>query len=156
MGEHLAHVLGQQAEQLVFDWCQMKFLSVKICAPRCVLDPQCAVFKDSRLDSIFCLHLGQAALCDSKAGQQFLHRKRFRQIIIRSCVQCLDFIAVLTSCTDYDNRHIRPASNLFNHLYAINIRQAKVEQNNVGIMCGCLHNGTRTVLCRNILIIVCF
>ena len=49
-------------------------------------------------------------------------RKWLCQIIIRACIQCLYLIIILTSCTDNNNRHIGPWTNIIYHFYSVHIR----------------------------------
>ena len=60
VGQHLAHILGQQTQQLIFRWCQFQCGFPQIGATRAVINGQAAVVKNSLP--------GFAFLCGKPAG----------------------------------------------------------------------------------------
>ena len=103
VGQHLAHVFGQQAEQLVLDGGQVDLLAPQVDTAGGVVDLELAVFKDGPVLAAAAAPV-QPAKGDPQPGQQLLHRKGLGQIVIRAGVQGVDLIGVLAPGTDVYKR----------------------------------------------------
>ena len=127
MGQYLANILGQQAQQLILNGRQVQFVVSQISAPPSIIYFQFTINKYRTGGYHFRRHQGESALRYPKSCQQFFYRKGLCQIIVRSGIQRLDFIVILASGADYNNRNIRPRANRLNDLNAIHIRQAQIQ-----------------------------
>ena len=152
--QHLAHVLREHGKQAVLDRRQMQLLAIDTGAPRRVIHTQFPVDKDGACRRAAGLHIGQAATGHAKARQQLLYGKRLCQVIIRPRVQRIDLIRILASCGDNDDRQIAPGPYTTDDIHAIQIRQSKVEQDDIRIMRGCSQYGALTVRRGQIAIVV--
>ena len=139
VGEHLAHVLGQQAEQLVLDGREVQLISVQIGAAGGVIDAQAAV-DEHRVGVLRAQH-GQPPLGDAQPRQQLLHGEGLGEVVVRTAVQRADLVAVLAAGADDDDGHVRPGSNLEDELHAVHVRQAQIQQDHVRIVGGRLKDG---------------
>ena len=88
--------------------------------------------------------------------QQFIHGKRLRQVIVRPGIQRPDFIGILCPGADYNDRHIRPRTDLLDDLHAIHIWKSQIKQHNIWIVRQRLHYGACAVLRRKIPVFVSF
>ena len=62
------------------------------------------------------------------AARELHERKRLGQIVVGTGVERANLIRVLAARRDHDNRHARPSAYRLNHLDAIHVGQAQVEQ----------------------------
>jgi hypothetical protein len=68
----------------------------------------------------------------AKASVELADREGFRDVIVRSCIQCGDFVFFTSSDGKNDDRGTRIIfADFSNHLDAIPIRQSQVEHNDV-------------------------
>ena len=139
MGEHLAHVAAQQAEQLVFDGGQVQLLPAQIGEPRGVVHRQVPVDKGGVLrgggpDVL------EAAQRHAQAGQQLVHGKGLGQVVVRAGVQRVDLVGVLAAGRDDDDGQLRPGADLADDLHAVHVRQAQVQQEDVRALGGGLEH----------------
>ena len=127
MGQYLADILGQQTQQLILNGCQVKFVFIQISASPGIIHFQLTIHKYRTGSKHLCRHQRESSLRHPKSCQQFFYRKGLCQIIVRSGIQRLDFIVILASGADYNNRNIGPRANRLNDLNAIHIRQAQIQ-----------------------------
>ena len=97
----------------------------------------------------------KSPLRNTNTRKQFLYRKRFRNIIICTSVQCFNFICILTSGTDHNNRHVRPGTDFLYYFYSFHIRKPEIQKDNIRMMRRCFQNGRRAVFCCQIFIVMC-
>ena len=48
---------------------------------------------------------------NADSGKQFMNPERFREIVIRTGIQRIHFVTLLTTCGQYNNRRLRPLAN---------------------------------------------
>ena len=144
MGQHFAAVASQDAQQLIFDGRQMQLLFREESAACRIVDPKRAVDKYGRFLAV-ALHLVQPPDRNAKPGQQFIHGKGLDQIIVRSGVQRFDLVAVIAAGADDNNGQIGPGTDFSDHLHAIQIGQAQIQQHNVRVMRGSFHDSRSAV-----------
>ena len=106
--QHAPLVPRKETQKLVFDRRQLQFFTGQINAAGDIVDRQIAVMKDRvSIISAAGLYLrGNSALRDPDPRHQLFNGKRLRQIIVRSGVECADFVRILTPRADDDDRQI--------------------------------------------------
>jgi hypothetical protein len=65
------------------------------------------------------------------AGQQFLHAERLGDVVVRTRVERLDLVGAVGPPGQHDDRCLRPAAQPGDHLDAVQVRQAQVEDHQV-------------------------
>ena len=104
------------------------------------------VCKNRRILRRICFHQRQSSLRHPQPCQQFVHGKGLRQVIVRPGIQRPDFIGILRSGTDHNDRHIRPRTDFPYDLHAVHIRESQIKQHNIRIMRQRLHHRACAVL----------
>ena len=154
--QNLPDISGKEAEKLVFNRGQVKFLLIQICAAGSIVNAQSAVYKNRRFCRWIIFDHGQTSLYDTKSCQKLFYRKWFGQIIVGSCIQSVNFVRILTAGADNNNRHGGPGTDSADHFHSVNIRQTEIQKNNIRIVGGRFKNGSFSVSGYQITIVVCF
>ena len=94
------------------------------------------------------LQRSQPPLRHPQAGQQFLHRKGFGQVIVCTSIQGINFIGIFTAGADDDDGHVGPGTNSVNDLHPVDVGQAQIQQDDLRVVGGCLQNRCLSVGCR--------
>ena len=140
MRQHLAHVFGQQAQQLILNGRQVQLPVIQIGAASGIVHPQITVDKHRPRGHHFRRHERKSALGDTDPGQQLLHGEGLRQVVICAGIQGVDLVPVFASGADDDDGSIRPGPDIPDDLHAVHIRQTQIQKDNVGVMGGRLQN----------------
>ncbi|VWM23954.1 Uncharacterised protein [Collinsella intestinalis] len=138
--EHLVDVFRQKHEELVLGGCEREALAVELGVSRGVIDVQASVVEGARLDGFGGDH-GRAPQVGADAGEHLLNRKRLRQVVVGAGVESADLIRVLDARRDDDDGNGRPAADLVDDFDAIDVRQAEVEHDQVGVARCRVHDG---------------
>src|SRR5271154_2315942 len=65
------------------------------------------------------------------AGQQFTDAERLGQIVVRACVQRLDFVLLVDASRQHDDGHFRPAAKVVQKLDAVAVRQSQIKNDEI-------------------------
>ena len=154
MGQHLSHILGKQAQQLILGGRQLYGGALQIGAARSIVNQEAAVPEGGLSRSVFLS--GQPPLGNPQPGQKLRHGKGLGQVIVRARIQGGDFVPVLTAGTDDNNGHLGPGPDPADDLHPIHIRQSQIQQHNVRLPGGSGGNGGFSVRSRKEAVIVGF
>ena len=134
MRQDFPGILGEKAEQLELDRRQLYLLSVQGRASCSIIDFQDSIRIYGTVRAASGVHDGKTPDRNAQTGKQLVYGERFYQIIICARVQRRYFILILTPGADHNDRHVRPAPDLPDHLHAIHVRQTEVQKNDVRIV----------------------
>jgi hypothetical protein len=65
---------------------------------------------------------------------QFLHAERLGHVVVGAGIERGDFLAFVGAHGQHDHRHLRPLAQARQHLMAVEVGQAEVEDHQVGAM----------------------
>ena len=156
MGQHLAGVFCQHADQLVLNGGQVNLGAAAVHAACGIVNAQFAVLIHAGLVPGTGSIIPHAAQRHAQPGQKLLHAERFGQVIVRTGIQGGYFVGIVTAGRNHQNGHIAPAADLADHLNTIHIRQAKVQKNHIRPCRSSFQQGTGPVLYTVVLIIAGF
>ena len=126
MGQHLAHILCQKADELILYGRQMDLLTIAVHTARGIVDAQLAIDKDRCITSA-ALVIARLAQGHPDAGQKFINTERFGQIIIGPGIQRFDLVAIVTAGADHDDGRLCPTPQLADDFHAVCIRQPQIQ-----------------------------
>ena len=141
MGEHLAHILRHQAQELILDGGQVQLIVAQEDTAGSEIHLQLAVDEHGGRCRLRRLHHCQASGRHADTRQQLLHREGLGQVVVRAVVQRLDLIAVLAAGADDDDGHIGPGADAPDDLHAVHIREAQIQQHDIRVAGGRLTDG---------------
>ena len=153
VGQHLSGVCREKAQKPVFDGREMQLLLVQEGAAGDKVDAERAVLVDG-LPRLAFRHQREPPLGHPEPGQQFLHGKGLCKVVVRAGVQGVDLIAVLAPRADHDDGDIRPAADLSDDLLAVDVREAQIEEDDVGVPGGSLRHRALPGVRRDIAVVV--
>ncbi len=142
MSDDLARVPDQNCEEAIFDGCQMNlFILQKYLTTRKV-DTQLIQCEYGFLlpGVLQCL----MADCNSYPGEEFPCAEWFGEVIIGAGVKGLDFVLLLFSCRNDNDRDPTLFTESSCNLDPVHVGQPQVEQNHVRIACCGLHQALFT------------
>src|SRR5262245_26342768 len=96
--------------------------------------PKTAYFENRLTGSL--IGGSQVAQSDSNTGHQFTDTEGFGEIVIGARIESGDFVLLLAASGDHNDRDCRPVPDSPGDLYAVNIGQAKVENDQVRLVIG--------------------
>ncbi len=70
---------------------------------------------------------------DPQAREQLAHPERLGEVIVGAGVERRDLVALLAAGGEHDDRHVAPLPQPPDHLQAVEIGQAQVEDDEVGL-----------------------
>ena len=141
MRQHLSGVSGQEAQQLKFDGSQLQLLISQKSASGGIINLQVPVRINGAVGAGVGTHHGEPPDRDAETREQFFDGERFRQVVVGPRVQRSNLVFILTAGADDDDRHIRPASDLPDHVNAVHIRKPEIQKDHVRVVGGSQHDG---------------
>ena len=72
----------------------------------------------------------------SDAGEEFVDDERFGDVVVGTGVEGVDLVAAVGTAGEHDDRDDGPASQTADHLGAVHVGQAEIEDHQVGVLPG--------------------
>src|ERR1700731_2520533 len=124
MGQHLAGVLYQHAQQFVFLWRQPDVPVADLDEAAYQIDGEIAGSKHRPL----AMDLQLVPQRRAHAGQQLVHSERLCQIIVGAEIERLDLARLVAAARQHDDRNaVVAAADYTQQIVALDVRQAKIE-----------------------------
>ena len=132
----------------------MDFFSFHIYTSCRVIDLQISVDINAGFFADLLAVVTDTAKGNPQTCQQFLHRERFGQIVISSCIQSLHFIGILAPCRHDDDRHIAPGTYFPYDLHTVHVRKSQIQEHNVRAVGQGVHHRAGSVAGFPVLVIL--
>src|ERR1700686_4754019 len=124
VGQHLAGMLHQHAQQFVFLWRELDVLLADLDDAAHQVDGEVAGSKHRPL----AMDLQLMAQRRAHAGKQLVHSERFCQVIVGAEIERLDLARLVAAARQHDDRNaVIAAADHAQQIMALDIRQAEIE-----------------------------
>src|SRR4030042_5533470 len=137
MGKNFSGIFDKHSQKFIFYGCQMNFFLIQKNLSACKIDPKIFKNKNRLLLPGFSNRLMTHG--NTNPGHELPCTKRFRQIIISSCIERFDLLLFMFTCRNHDYWNITPLPKSSGYFQPVNIRQSQIKQYYIWRTCSGLH-----------------